>query len=223
MSIFITSTGTDQGKTFVTTLLLQQLRAHSIRPTAIKPVISGFELGEANDTTRILAASGQADCHNLSHLDACSPWRFRAALSPDQAAEREGRPIDFDTVSRWCLAQNAMLIEGAGGLMSPLTRAHTNLDLAIALQRPVLLVSAIYLGCISHVLTALEVLKQRNLRCAGLIMTEPHPPILEATEVFASLKPQIHPDLPFFTLPHTPNFDHDWQQLPSLINVAKWH
>ena len=161
-AIFITATGTDIGKTFVTAGLTRALRAAGRNPIALKPVISGFDMADLpeSDTGVLLAAMG---CPLIqSEVDRISPWRFKAPLSPDMAAKRENKDIAFDSLIAFCQDQIAthevLLIEGAGGVMSPLDQRHTMVDWIAALDIPVILVTGSYLGAISHCLTALQVL-----------------------------------------------------------------
>ncbi len=99
---FVTSTGTDIGKTFVTAGLVKHLRQSGIAASALKPVVSGFtmEAAAASDSGVLLTAMGE-DITPVT-LNRISPWRYEAALSPDMAAAREGKEIDLDIVIRYC-------------------------------------------------------------------------------------------------------------------------
>ena len=176
-AIFITATGTDVGKTFVAASLIRHFRQMGRSVDAIKPVVSGFdpEHAAASDPGVLLHALGLPA--TLAEIDRISPWRFRAALSPDLAARREGRSIDVDAVVTFC--QNAvqqrrdiLLIEGVGGVMVPLDGERTVLDVMMALQLPLILVTGSYLGTISHTLTALDALFQRRLKVMATIVSE---------------------------------------------------
>jgi dethiobiotin synthetase len=106
-----------------------------------------------------------------------SPWRFAAPLSPDMAAAREGRAIDFAELAKFCSAaiaarRNRLLIEGIGGIMVPLDARHTVLDLISALRMRLILVAGSYVGTLSHTLTALQVLARRNLDVAAVVVSE---------------------------------------------------
>src|SRR3546814_10354844 len=105
-----------------------------------------------------------------------SPWRFRAPLSPDMAAAREGRTVPFDDLVDHCrdrlaAAAGPLLIEGVGGAMVPLDECHTVLDWMAALALPALLVSGTYLGAISHTLTALAALDARGISVSGIVLS----------------------------------------------------
>ena len=156
---FITATGTELGKTYVTCRLIEALRARGADVDAIKPVLSGFEPADAatSDSGLILNALGRP--LTTAAIDAISPWRFKAALSPDMAAEREGARLTLDQVATFCRKPRAKLalIEGAGGIMSPLGHDFTNLDLIKALDARTILIAGTYLGTISHTLTACAV------------------------------------------------------------------
>jgi dethiobiotin synthetase len=97
-------------------------------------------------------------------------------LSPDLAARAEGRALDFNALVEFsrdaAYGRGTVFIEGVGGIMVPLDQTHTVLDWMSALRIPVLLVAGSYLGTISHTLTALHVLAQRNLEIAGVVVSE---------------------------------------------------
>ncbi len=175
-ALFITATGTDVGKTFVTAGLIRALRSAGRQVDALKPVVSGFEMpaAAASDPGVLLAALGRSA--TPQELDRISPWRFKAPLSPDMAARLDGRCVDFEALVTLCrdriAAADALLIEGVGGIMAPLDETHTVLDWMVALKLPVLLVAGSYLGTISHTLSALYVLERRGLRVAAVAVSE---------------------------------------------------
>jgi len=132
-AVFVTSTGTDIGKTFVTRGMIQQLRARGRAVDVLKPVITGFDprLAHASDTGRLLSALGLA--LTPEHIAAMSPYRLREPVSPDLAARHEGTAIDFPTLTAFCRAaigrhKDALIVEGIGGIMVPLDARHTVLD-----------------------------------------------------------------------------------------------
>jgi len=195
---FVTATGTDIGKTFVTAGLIRHLRAHKQKASALKPIVSGFDLATAalSDPGVLLEALGDPVVPET--LDRVSPWRFAAPLSPDMAAAREGRAIDFDALLRLCregaaVQGGTMFIEGVGGIMVPLDRRHTVLDWMAELGLPLVVVTGSYLGTISHTLTALDVLARRNLRVAGLVVNESPTdiPLAETMAVLARFAPNV--------------------------------
>jgi dethiobiotin synthetase len=175
-AVFVTATGTDIGKTFITAGLIRHYRGKGLPVSAIKPVVSGFDPDAAagSDPGLLLAALGKPV--TLEEIDRISPWCFTAGVSPDLAAKREGKTIDFSAVvdfSRRAMAVNAMrFIEGVGGVMVPLDERHTVLDWMTALKLPVIVVTGSYLGTISHTLTALHIIAGRNLSTAAVVVSE---------------------------------------------------
>ena len=176
-AIFITGTGTDVGKTYVTASLIRHLRQMGRSVEALKPVVSGFDpaLPATSDPGVLLKALGFSV--TPQDIDRIAPWRYRAPLSPDLAAKREGQTIDVDGVITFCRTaidqrRDILLIEGVGGIMVPLDDQRTVLDLMMALQLPLILVAGSYLGTISHTLTALDALFRRNLKVLAIIVSE---------------------------------------------------
>lgn len=203
-AVFITGAGTDIGKTFVTAALIREFRRRGRSIAALKPVASGIDparLAES-DPALLLAALGEAV--TPAALDRIAPWRFRAPLSPDMAAQRERRVVDFAALiahSRSAVAAaDMLLVEGVGGVMVPLDTEHTVLDWMVALQLPVVVVSGSYLGAISHTLTALEVLRDRGLAIATLVVDETPASTVELEET-ASTIARFAGGLPIIKLP----------------------
>jgi len=175
--LFITATGTDIGKTFVTAGLIRALRAQGFAVSALKPIVSGFDESApaGSDPALLLEALGKPV--NQAELDIISPWRFKAPLSPDMAARKENRSIGFEAVVAYCqsriaTADGLTLIEGVGGIMVPLNECVTVLDLMSTLALPAVLVSGTYLGAISHLLSALDVLKRHDLTPQAIVVCE---------------------------------------------------
>jgi len=176
-AIFITATGTDVGKTFVVASLIRLLRQMGHAVDAIKPIVSGYDPAQAaaSDPGILIGALGLP--FSPEAVDRISPWRFRAVLSPDLAARREGRSIDVDGVVAYCQSaierhRDILLIEGVGGIMVPLDEHRTILDVMMALHLPLILVTGSYRGTISHTLTALDSLFRRDLNVLATIVSE---------------------------------------------------
>ncbi len=176
-TLFVTGSGTEVGKTVVAALLCRQLAAKGLGVNAVKPVISGYDDDhpEDSDTGILLDAIGRPV--TAETIEAVSPWRFRAPLSPDMAARREGRTVPFEDVVAFCNACRAgpgdvLLIEGLGGVMVPLTERLTVLDWMAVLGAPALLVTGSALGTLSHTLTAAHALMARGIALAGVVVSE---------------------------------------------------
>jgi len=205
-ALFITATGTDIGKTFVTAGLIRALRRAGRTVDAAKPVISGFTLEAlgASDTGILLSALGRDLC--AEEAERISPWRFTAPFSPDMAAEAEGTAIDFETLladsrTRITAALDVLLIEGVGGIMVPLDDRHTVLDWMAALGLPVLVVAGSYLGTISHTLSALDVLTRHGLKIAALVVSETPGSTVGREPTIATLRRFVPADVEVIGLP----------------------
>ena len=217
---FITSSGTGIGKTLVTTALCWQLKQAAKHVTALKPVISGFTYDDPDsDTAQILRSCGFSP--NPKMMDTISPWRFSAALSPSMAARQEKRKISMDQVVGFChehatLNVDVLLIEGAGGIMAPLTDKQTMLDLMVALGWPVILVGGSYLGSMSHTLTALETVIVQGLKVKALIISESQDSKVSLVDTVEELTHFVPPSVPIIKIPRLRVEDEMWRAVPNI-------
>jgi dethiobiotin synthetase len=198
-SYFVTATGTELGKTYVTAGLVRAAAEVGRRFAAVKPVVSGYtpETAAGSDPALLLAAMGKRVTHKA--IEAISPWRFAAPLSPDMAAAREGRRLDLAELQAFCraamsAAPEGLLIEGVGGVAVPLVGTVLVADWISRLRVPAILVAGTYLGTLSHTITAAEALVVRGVAVAAVVLSEsvasPVPPE-ETAQVLRRLLP--HP------------------------------
>jgi dethiobiotin synthetase len=176
-AFFVTGAGTDIGKTWVSAALLRHWRVNGLEPRAVKPVATGYDpkRPEDSDAAALLKALGRPVTPDA--VEAMTPIRLLAPLSPDQAASREGAWISARSAAVACWealkgADGPALIEGAGGVMTPLNESETMLDLCLALRCPAIFVAGSYLGAISHALTGLAVLKGRGVPVPLVLVNE---------------------------------------------------
>ena len=176
-AIFITATGPDVGKTLVVASLVRHLQQIGHTVDAIKPIVCGYEPAQAaaSDLATLIAALGLP--FSPETIERMSPWRFRAALPPDLAAQFEKRRIDVDEVVDYCKTaierrRGVLLIDGVGGIMTPLDPSRTMLDVMMALRLPLILVTGSYRGALSHTLTALDSLFRRDMSLLATIVSE---------------------------------------------------
>src|SRR5476649_2808897 len=155
--IFITGTDTGVGKTVLTVLLVKFLRGRGVNAAALKPVCSGGR----DDARKIFTAMDGA----LS-LDEINPWHFRAAVAPLLAARREKKRVKLSQVVAHARAMqkrfDVLLIEGAGGLLSPLGENFNSRDLILALRAMPIVVAQNKLGAVSQILLTLEALPEKS-------------------------------------------------------------
>ncbi len=176
-AIFITATGSDVGKTQVVASLIRQFRQMGRSVEAVKPIVSGYDPAQAAASDTGILISALALPFTPESIDRISPWRFRTALPPDLAARQEERTIDIDALVAFCQSavserRDVLLIEGVGGIMTPLDGHRTTLDVMMALQLPLILVTGTYRGAISHTLTALDSLFRRDMNVLATIVSE---------------------------------------------------
>ncbi|GEJ57835.1 dethiobiotin synthase [Anaeromyxobacter diazotrophicus] len=167
--LFVTATDTGVGKTEVACGLVRGHRARGLDVAAMKPAQSGHEPGEASDAERLRAAAGDLDPAEL-----VCPYTFAAPLAPAVAARVEGKSVSLPRILEAARALGArhaaLVVEGAGGLMTPLTDRETYADLAVALGLPVLVVARAGLGTVNHVALTCEALRARGLAVYGIVL-----------------------------------------------------
>ena len=175
-AFFVTGAGTDIGKTWAAAQLLAHWRRVGLAPEAVKPVATGYDPGrpEDSDAAALLAALGRPV--SAGTVEAMTPIRLRAPLSPDQAARREGVRVSARSAAACrpliASARGPVLVEGAGGVMTPLNDRETMLDLILELGLPSIFLAGSYLGAISHALTGLAAMKARGAGVSLVLVNE---------------------------------------------------
>jgi dethiobiotin synthetase len=221
--LFITSVGTGIGKTLVTAILCHQSRSRGQRTSALKPVVSGYLPDDpASDPALILRSLGVAPVPEA--IAAISPWRFALPASPHRAARNEGGGPSLERVIAFCkqherATADLLLVEGAGGVMSPLGETYTCLDLIEGLGYAVILVTGSYLGAISHTLTALAAIRGRNVPIRGIVVSE-SVPSAGLAETVESVQQFGGPDLLVCSLPRlSVKGDATYPSAPPLLGL----
>jgi len=176
--LFVTGTDTGVGKTWVAAALTRLLVQRGLLVLPRKPVESGCAPVEDGMLPQDAVALWEAAGSTESLQQVCA-YPLRAAFSPERAAALEGRTLNLDQLVTACQsgigADDFLLVEGAGGLLSPLAAGTTNADLAAALRLPVLVVAADRLGVINHTLLTVEVLQHRALPLVGVVLNQAGP------------------------------------------------
>ena len=193
--LFITGTDTGAGKTVLTALLAQFLRQNGVRVGALKPLCSGSRA----DARALHAALGES-----LTLAEINPWFFRAALAPSLAARREKKSVALAEVQTHLHAFQKrfdwLLVEGAGGLLSPLGENFDSRDLLIAVRAKPIIVAQNKLGVVNHLRLTLEALT-RPLRCKTKVVLMSPPKKKAASATNANLLGEFFPAEKIFTLP----------------------
>lgn len=168
----VTGTGTEIGKTLVTAGLARALSDRGREVRTVKPVESGTARTEREREDGVLLARAARQEEPAEAL-----VRLRAPLAPPVAAGREGIELSMDgwvrRIEELSAGADVTLVEGAGGVLSPLTWDHTARDLAAALGAPALLVAPDRLGSLTHTLTALEALRAGGVEVLGVVYSAP--------------------------------------------------
>lgn len=168
---FVTGTDTGVGKTLIASALLDALR-RTRRVIGMKPVAAGLidHAGArvSEDVLALEAASNVAAPRAL-----VNPYAFEPAIAPHLAARASGVGIDLGVIARafHLLTERAdtVIVEGAGGLLVPLTRAHDFSDLARELDLGVILVVGMRLGCLNHARLTAHALETKRLAFTGWV------------------------------------------------------
>jgi dethiobiotin synthetase len=167
-TLFITGTDTGVGKTVLTALLTRFLRQCGVNAVALKPICSG---GRAD--ARVLRAA----MDGALSLDEINPWHFRAPISPLLAARRERKRVLLAGVLAHIRAMqkrfDVLLVEGAGGLLSPLGENFNSRDLILALRATPLVAAPNRLGAVNHILLTLAALPRGAAATARVVLMSP--------------------------------------------------
>lgn len=181
-SLFVTGTGTEVGKTYITALLLKKLHESGFRCAYFKAAMSGND--RAPDGTLI-----PGDARHVRQVSGISqpqetmcPFVYETAVSPHLAARLEGNPLELETVKAGFGGLSAqfdyIIAEGSGGIVCPLRYDEKKIfleDVISALKMPCLIVADAGLGTINSVVLTVEYMKARGLTVKGLIFNRFHP------------------------------------------------
>jgi len=178
--IFITGTDTGVGKTLVATMVLRALAAAGHRAVGMKPVAVGLAAGETvHPDVRALVAAGNVD----APIADVNPYSYPPPVAPHLAARAAGACIDLDRIAaayaRLATASDAVIVEGAGGALVPLSARTDMLDIPARLGLPVLLVVGVRLGCLNHALLSALAVNARGLGLVGWVANRIDPAMQE--------------------------------------------
>jgi len=173
--LFVTGTDTEVGKTHFACRYIRKLVSQGVRVGVYKPVASGFgredHRSDPFQLHRSLGGQGQG-----VPLEKINPYCFGAPLAPPIAAQDEGQLIDDESLVQgamdWKNDCELLLVEGAGGLFSPITWTMTNADLALRLQFPLILVAENRLGCIHQILATIRAAESLGLAIETLVLNQ---------------------------------------------------
>jgi dethiobiotin synthetase len=201
--IFVTGTGTEVGKTVVACVIARTLAARGDRVAVFKPAVSGLDeiAPELADHALLRAAAGSQQSD-----DEIAPYRYGPPVSPHLGAELAGERIDparLVAAARHAAAgADALVCEGVGGLLVPLTLGYLVRDLARELDLPMVVAANPGLGTINHTLLTIEGARAVGLEVAAVVLTpwpgEPSPVEIsnrEAIERLGDVRVETLPEL----------------------------
>jgi len=197
--VFVTGTGTEVGKTVVAAAIARTLAAEGKRVAVFKPAVTGLDEGVETDHALLRRASGSDQSDGQ-----IAPYRYGPPASPHLAAELAGEEINPERLRQTAQAAtenaDAIVCEGVGGLLVPLSPTYLVRDLAADLGYPLVVVAGPGLGTINHTLLTLEAARAAGLEVAAVVIT-PWPE--EPTEIETSNRETIaaHGNVPVLTLP----------------------
>lgn len=210
--VFVTGTGTEVGKTVVAAVLARTLAAEGKRVAVYKPAVTGLDEGVEADHALLRRASGTAQSD-----EEIAPYRYGPPASPHLAAALAGEEIDPERLRQAARAAaagaDAIVCEGVGGLLVPLTPSYLVRDLAADLGHPLVVVAGPGLGTINHTLLTIESARSAGLQVAAVVLT---PWLEEPTEIERSNRETIAAlaGVEVLTLPHLDLADPDgWPPL----------
>lgn len=181
-SLFVTGTGTEVGKTYITALLLKKLHESGFRCAYFKAAMSGNDRAPdrgliPGDARHVRQVSGISQ-----PLETMCPFVYETAVSPHLAARLEGNPLELETVKagfgRLTAQFDYIIAEGSGGIVCPLRYDEKKIfleDVISALKMPCLIVADAGLGTINSVVLTVEYMKARGLVVKGIIFNHFHP------------------------------------------------
>lgn len=204
--VFVTGTGTEVGKTVVAAVIAHTLAAEGKRVAVFKPAVTGLEEEGETDHALLRRASGSQQSD-----EQIAPYRYKPPASPHLAAALAGEEIDPERLRQAArdaaAGADAIVCEGVGGLLVPLTPTYLVRDLAADLGYPLAIVASPGLGTINHTLLTLESARAAGLEVAAVVLNPwPEDPseiernnretIAELGEVRAETLPHLDPNRP---------------------------
>lgn len=167
--IFVTGTGTEVGKTVVAATIARTLAGEGQRVAVFKPAVTGLDEGVETDHELLRRASGSAQSD-----EEIAPYRYGPPASPHLAASLAGEEIDPERLRRTAATAvedaDAIVCEGVGGLLVPLSPTYLVRDLAADLGYPLIVVAGPGLGTINHTLLTVEAARAAGLEVAAVVL-----------------------------------------------------
>lgn len=194
--VFITGTDTGVGKTVVAAALIKLLARQGVRVAGMKPVAAGASMTPSGlrnaDALALLQAGNVA-----ARYESVNPYCFAAPIAPHIAARDAHVLVDIDLVRQrfdeLASVADCVVVEGAGGWLTPISSSASMADVAAALALPVVLVVGLRLGCLNHALLTARALAAHGAGLAGWIANAIDPAFDRAADNIATLEQRLQP------------------------------
>jgi dethiobiotin synthetase len=217
-NIVVTGTDTEVGKTWMSSAMVRGLSDRGCAVRAVKPAESGCtpERSEEEEDGVMLSRAAR------QQTPAQALVRLREPLAPPVAADLEGVTLDAEfwmaMIRSYADQSDLVIVEGAGGLLSPLTWETTALEMAVELDAAAIVVAANRLGVLNHTRMTLWVLRAAGVDVLGVLLNETRAGDLSSATNLEALR-RVEPDLPVLSVPHV---DHWSQATPHLDEAISW-
>ena len=209
-SLFVTGNDTDVGKTSVTASIVKNLRDMDIDVGVMKPFASGYKKNSNSLSQDVEILMKYSDSHDTTDL--VNPYFFEILTSPYDATKILGQKISLqkitDAYDKLLLSHDLVIVEGIGGLMTPITQNYFVSNLISELDIDTIIVIGSKLGTVNHTMLTYEHCKQMHLKLKGFVINQTEPNGYE----LSNLKQQIMEltnQTVYSTIPYQKNFDFD--------------
>ncbi len=213
--LFVTGTDTDIGKTYVSCHILRELVQQGKSVGAYKPACSGSLVNTAGKKTWGDVEQLRKATQSEESSERICPQTFDLPLAPDRAAKMESRSVDESLLINgwkwWVNRVDYLLVEGVGGLLSPVSQHFLVADLAVQIGYPLLIIADAGLGTINHTLLTIEAARQRGLSVAGVVLNQTSPKT-DRSASFNLADLRLRTDVPILkTVPFRPQGAHVYE------------
>ena len=224
-SLFVTGTDTDVGKTCVSASIVKNLRDMDIDVGVMQPFASGHKKNSNSlpqDVEILMKYSGSQD-----PIDLVNPYFFEIPTSPYDAAKILVQKINLqkviDAYNKLLSSHDLVVVEGIGGLMTPITQNYFVSNLISELDIDTIIVMGSKLGTVNHTLLTYEHCKQMHLKLKGFVINQTEPSGYE----LSNLKQQIMEltnQIVYCTIPYQKNFDLDIyiDNFTNFVNISNF-
>ena len=209
-SLFVTGTDTDVGKTCVSASIVKNLRDMDIDVGVMKPFASGHKKNSNSlpqDVEILMKYSGSQD-----PIDLVNPYFFEIPTSPYDAAKILVQKINLqkviDAYNKLLSSHDLVIVEGIGGLMTPITQNYFVSNLISELDIDTIVVMGSKLGTVNHTLLTYEHCKQMHLKLKGFIINQTEPNGYELTNLKQQIM-ELTSQIVYCAIPYHRNFDFD--------------